>query len=202
MLALLARAEPRLYGTLIAGQLDGWIESHRSGVSIDGQGRPLPWFTYPSIAFLAPRILPDMRVFEYGAGQSSSWWAVRVKDVIAVEHDPDWHAKVQASTPANARVLYRPLGQGYIDAVDGHHPFDIVVIDGRRRVDCAPHAAQALTKAGVIVWDNSEREQYQGGLDLLHRLGFRRLDFEGLGPVATISWTTTVFYREENCLGI
>ena len=202
MLTAAARVEPRLYGILIAGELDGWIESYRTRVPVDGEGRPLPWFTYPAIAFLGPRIEPGLRVFEYGAGQSTRWWAERVNTVTSVEHDPEWHATVQRNTLPNANVMHRSLDKGYIEAVDNLSPFDVIVIDGRRRVDCAQHAAGALTDRGVIVWDNSERENYRAGLELLQRRGFRRLDFAGLGPAATIVWTTTILYRTENCLGI
>ena len=80
--------------------------------------------------------------------------------------------------------------------------YDIIVIDGRDRINCARNCLPALEDHGVILWDNSEQEEYREGLDLLRSRGFRELPFEGLGPVNPYVWRTSVFYRDDNCLGL
>lgn len=181
------------------------MESRRRGVPVDAEGGPIPWFTYACIAFLAPRIRPDWTVFEYGSGQSTHWWAARVDRVVSCEHDPRWYDSVKASVPRNATCILRDLGPagGYRTApLEASGGFDVVVIDGRKRVECARACPPALTEGGVIVFDNSDREGYREGYDHLAGAGFRRIDFRGLGPLGVHPWTTSVFYRPDNCLGI
>lgn len=51
-----------------------------------------PWLTYDAIALLT-RILKDRpyaRVFEYGSGGSTLFFARRAAEVVSVEHDPKW----------------------------------------------------------------------------------------------------------------
>jgi hypothetical protein len=54
----------------------------------------LPWITFPAIKFLKGFLKNDMRVFEYGTGGSTVFFAERVKEVISTEHDPLWLEKV------------------------------------------------------------------------------------------------------------
>jgi hypothetical protein len=65
--------------------------------------------------------------------------------------------------------------------------FDIVVIDGRDRVNCVLNCLGALKSNGAILWDDSDREQYLKGYDFLNANCFRRLDFKGLGQVSPSS---------------
>jgi hypothetical protein len=80
--------------------------------------------------------------------------------------------------------------------------FDIIVIDGRDRVNCAKNSLGALKEDGVIIWDNSERSKYAEGYAFLKDNGFKRIEFTGIGPVNSFAWSTTVFYRNKNCLAI
>ncbi len=184
----------------------GWLESALIKRAMDADGAPLPWYTYPSIYFLGPRIQPTWTVFEYGCGQSTLWWAAKVARLTAVEHDQAWAETMRERVPANCSIVYRELEYGgdygreilqYRDTL-----FDVVVVDGRDRVNSARNSLERLAPAGVIVWDNADREYYRDGHDHLHANGFRRLDFHGYGPCNTKPWLTSVFYRAENCLGI
>jgi len=50
------------------------------------------------------------RVFEYGAGNSSLWWAHRVAEVVSVEHDAKWATMVSSKAPSNLKVVACPIG--------------------------------------------------------------------------------------------
>jgi hypothetical protein len=168
-------------------------------------GAPLPWITYPALRFLEPRLSRSMEVFEFGSGNSTLWWAERVARVTSCEHDAQWFERTRARLPANASVSHyslEPDGDYSRAAQAAQQDFDIVVIDGRDRVNCAKHSLSALKPAGVIVWDNSDRSEFREGLDLLTPLGFRSLDFEGLGPVNSYVWMTSILYRDVNCFSI
>lgn len=180
----------------------GWLRSMVEKQPVDAHGEPLPWITYPALELLASRVGESLRVFEWGSGSSTRWWAARVKEVVACEHDPQWFEQVSRSLPANATVALRELGPEYVDEVLQHEPFDIVVIDGRDRVSCSSVAPSALTPGGVIVWDNTDRERYCEGLDALHAAGFHRVDFHGLVPALVRTSVTSILYRPGNVLGL
>ncbi|MCC7211921.1 MAG: class I SAM-dependent methyltransferase [Candidatus Brocadia sp.] len=183
----------------------GWFKSFREGRSIDGAGNPIPWITYPTISFLEKRIKKHMTVFEYGCGYSTLWWASRVRHVISCEHDRQWYEKMRNAMPPNVELYYADLdlGNSYIKKIAEYQSkFDIVVLDGRDRVRCAKNALFALKENGVILWDNSDRNSYEEGFDYLFEKGFKKIDFEGMGPVNTYSWCTSVFYKDKNCLEI
>ncbi len=183
----------------------GWFRSFVTRRPVDASGRPLPWFTYGAIDFLTPRLQPNWRVFEYGSGHSTLWWARHVREVIAAEHHGAWAERIGAQAPANATVVHRPLSEGttYPDApLAAGGTFDVIVIDGRERVWCAERCLPALSATGVLIWDNSERERYVPGLEALAAAGFRRVDFDGMGPINTYGWRTSVLYRDDNVLGL
>lgn len=50
-----------------------------------------PWISFAAADFLESVLSKDMRVFEYGSGGSTFFFADRVREVISVEHDRDWH---------------------------------------------------------------------------------------------------------------
>ncbi|MHB8894446.1 MAG: class I SAM-dependent methyltransferase [Candidatus Geothermincolia bacterium] len=195
-----------LYAVRNSGYLfdNGWWDSSRRQDSIDAAGNPIPWFTYPCIEFLRGRISMEFDVFEYGSGNSTRWWANRVGAISSCEHDESWYDKVRLEIPSGATVVHRELvcGDYSSEITKYENRFDIVVIDGRDRVSCARNCVKALKSNGVIIWDDTERSRYSDGLDYLESLGFRRLDFWGIGPIAAINRCTSVLYRDENCLNI
>jgi precorrin-6B methylase 2 len=181
----------------------GWFHTFTSGQSVDAAGNPIPWYTYPFIFFLEPRLKPEFRVFEYGSGNSTRWYGARVNSITAVEDDEAWIKQLRPKLPSNAQILNRSLDESYVQAVNSNQSqFDIIVVDGRKRVRCASYAIDFLTPTGVLILDNSEREWYQPAKDLLEQRGFKRLDFKGMGPIISYEFCSTVFYREQNCLGI
>lgn len=54
----------------------------------------LPWLALAAIRYLGRRVRGQARVFEYGVGGSTLFFAKRAREVISVEHDPDWARKV------------------------------------------------------------------------------------------------------------
>jgi len=188
-------------------QESGWLNSMERGEAVDMEGQPIPWITYPALEFLTPRIDSRMAVFEYGTGNSTFWWGQRVARLVSCEHDKEWYGtfKERVTADNTTYLLRRHKGgstayAGEIAAYPGQ--FDILVIDGRDRVNCIKNGIGALRPGGVVIWDNSDREEYRSGYDLLTAAGFGRLDFWGLGPLSTRRWCTSIFYRPDNCLAI
>ena len=196
-----------LYSLKKTGPLkeDGWFRSFREEASVDTDGNPLPWITYPAIEFLKNRLHPEMSVFEYGCGGSTLWWASRVKEVISVEHDKGWYRKVKLRVPGNVIINHIKLeyGGAYSKKItEFKDKFDIVVLDGRDRVNCAINSLRSLKSDGIIIWDNSNLKEYEKGYRFLYGQGFRKIEFVGLAPVIRYKSETGIFYRSNNCLGI
>lgn len=184
---------------------EGWFRSYREKVPVNLDGDPIPWMTYAGISFIDKKINKEMTVFEYGCGNSTLWWANRTKHVISCEHNRQWYDRMKSKVPSNVELHHVDLqyGGAYSKKVSEYaRILDIVVIDGRDRINCALNCLNALKDDGVIIWDNSERECYDEGYKFLLDNKFKRIDFEGMGPVNHYSWRTSIFYKNENCLNI
>ena len=62
-------------------------------VPVDNKDNPLPWFTYPAIEFISQFDLTDKFIFEWGSGNSSSFFAKRTKEIISIEDNEEWYKK-------------------------------------------------------------------------------------------------------------
>jgi len=60
----------------------------------------LPWLTFLAIEFLEEFLEPHMAVCEYGSGGSTLFFARRVRELVSIEHDPQWHKRVQEALVA------------------------------------------------------------------------------------------------------
>jgi hypothetical protein len=206
----LARTPTLLHRVLSLGDSgylvdSGWTKSLLLGRPVDASGRPVPWMTLPFINFIEPRLRPDMQLFEYGTGASTYFYATKVKQIDSVEHDAQWYEKVQENLPPNARLMLVPIDRGGAYARSCGNwavSYDIIVVDGRDRVNCMKSALAALATGGCLVLDDSERTEYLEGCDTLAQVGFKRIDFWGISPGLTYRKCTTIFYRPTNCLSI
>ena len=60
-----------------------------------------PWITFSAIRFLDRFLSREMKVFEYGSGGSTLYFARRVGHLVSVEHDEDWLKKVREAMEVN-----------------------------------------------------------------------------------------------------
>ncbi|MFC5300305.1 class I SAM-dependent methyltransferase [Azospira restricta] len=184
---------------------DGWFLSWHRKESIDAQGKPIPWMTYPAIEFLSRHLPKNIRVLEYGCGNSTYWWAARAASVVSIEHDPDWYARTRPKLPPHCTLKHISLeneGDYARASLAYDHAFEIVVIDGRDRASCLQHCPQALTDDGIIILDDSWREHYQESIRKLLSKGWRRIEFIGYAPISSARGETSIFYRDGNLLGL
>lgn len=183
----------------------GWFTSFDNQQALDSNGEPLPWVTYSFIDFIKTRLNKDLKIFEYGSGSSTLFYAKRVLKVVSVEHDETWYNKIVKSKPANAEMIFSKLERGgeySKKAAALGEKFDIVIVDGRDRVNCCINSVKALTPSGVIVLDDSERKDYEKAVIFLKDAGFKELSFTGISPGLFYLKATSVFYKTDNCLGI
>lgn len=157
---------------------------------------PLPWFTYPAIEYLAKFDFGSKRVFEYGAGQSTLYWAARASQVVTVEHDAAWHRHFASRVPGTVSLVHRPGGGEYPAEIGRHGDgFDVVVVDGIDRLACCRQASERLRAGGVIILDNAER--HPDCAALLRTAGLLQVDMTGFGPINGYLWTTSFFFHRD-----
>ncbi|NEQ35203.1 MAG: FkbM family methyltransferase [Okeania sp. SIO3I5] len=180
-------------------ETSGWLKSLTEGKSIDYNYNPLPWYSYPAIEFIEDKLKSDFRVFEYGSGQSTLWYAQRVKEVISVEHNPDYFLKIKSYTPENVILSLLEDREKYAAEINKYNDgyFDIIAIDGINRVGCAEVCYRKLTANGLIIFDNSAREENDVALEFLQEKKFKRLDFYGLLPTQKYKICTSIFLQNE-----
>jgi SAM-dependent methyltransferase len=183
----------------------GWFSALERQSPVDRHGNPIPWVTYSFIDFIKERITKAHSVFEFGSGNSTYFYAKYAGKVVSVEHDQDWYNKIINTKPENAEMIFTEL------KTDGDYcrmpvklgtKFDVIIVDGRDRVNCCKQAVDALTPGGVVVLDDSERDFYSEALIFLKEKGFKQLSFSGISPGLFYNKATSVFYKADNCLGI
>jgi hypothetical protein len=184
---------------------DGWVRSYIEGQSVDLDGTPIPWITYPAIDFLTERLPKLENVFEYGSGNGTLWWATKSERVRAVENDPEWYEKMRKFLPRNVELYFEDIstGTGYEEKVlvDECY-YDVIVIDGRHRNNCMTQSLKRIKPNGIIILDNSDRTEYAQGIHHLTTSGFRMIEFSGFCPIVNFKSKTAIFYRSQNILGI
>ncbi|MCJ8210722.1 class I SAM-dependent methyltransferase [Mucilaginibacter sp. RS28] len=183
----------------------GWFNAFDNQKPVDAEGNPIPWVTYSFIDFIKDRIGKQHAIFEFGSGNSTFFYAKSAGIVVSVEHDKGWYETILNNRPENSEIIFCELhkdGDYCRMPVKLGEQFDIIIVDGRDRVNCCKQAVAALSENGVVVLDDSEREFYQPGIDFLKENGFRELPFSGISPGLFYRKSTSIFYKDNNCLGI
>ena len=181
--------------------LVGYIEEVQGGqrsrdyrLPVNRAGDALPWYTYPAIEFLEQLDFSGCDVFEYGSGNGSRYWATKARNVISVESDLEWYQKGIFDISANRKLLLKTDKAEYLRVInDNHSQFDVIIIDGKYRYDCAREAVPRLKAGGFIVLDNSD--WFPKTAQLLRQAGLIQIDFIGNGPINSYAWATSLFFR-------
>lgn len=184
----------------------GYINSIKNMEPVNKEGDPIPWMNYSFIDFLEPRLKCTMNVFEYGSGYSTLYLAERVRSVTSIEYDKEWFNKMKEALndKDNCEVYYYPEPEKYKVAIKEHdgEAFDIVIVDGRDREECIKHIIPYLGDSGVVILDDSWKTKFDEVFEYFQDKGFKEISFTGLKAGGMIVEKTTVFYRDNNVLGI
>ena len=169
----------------------------------DKDGNPIPWYTYPAIEYLQQFDYRSKKVFEFGCGNSSRFWAARAQSVISIEDNPKWFTKWQQEfKEENLDVRWRDEGEIYENAIfEDEELYDVIVVDGKRRAECARTAVQKLASGGMIILDDSDRIntslEYVKSVEILKAADLIQVDFYGFCPMNNYSKTTSLFLRRD-----
>lgn len=147
-----------------------------------GTFRERPWLGEEVIRTLEGFLTPKSLVLETGAGSSTLWLADRVFSMISFEHKLAWYeaviAELRSRERKNALVIYS------IDYPKDGVPhwleikFDLILIDGRGRVQSVKTAYKMLRPGGLLLLDNANRPRYQAARDFLADLGWKMWNVE------------------------
>ncbi|MBR0843862.1 hypothetical protein JQ607_27015 [Bradyrhizobium liaoningense] len=192
-----AKAMPKPEPKVSLPALDILVEKHGYGrtlqekVPVAADGSPIPWYTYPAVEFFGQLDARGLRIFEFGCGNSSLFWAHKGAEVFAVEHDRAWFEKMSAMSVRLRQLVLRESAADYARAIaDAGDEFDIIIIDGAWRNECARAALPHLRKGGCIILDNSD--WYIDVAEFLRTREFLQIDFSGFGPINNYCWTTSL----------
>ncbi len=87
----------------------------------------------------------------------------------------------------------------YKKKVNENSPWDLILVDGLEesylnRIDCIKEAKNNLNKNGMIILDDSWRNEYKVVPEMLN--DFKRLEFIGLGPARWGVTKTDVYIKK------
>ena len=125
-----------------------------------------PWLTPRAVDYLSNWLRPHHVGFEWGAGRSTIWFALRVHALTSVEHDPEWYrrtrARLSASSITNVTIELCPAeAEAYVMPAS-HLPdqsLDFVLVDGvsALRDLCATVAIPKVRPGGLLILDDIHR---------------------------------------------
>ena len=111
-------------------------------------------------------IIDPKIVLEWGPGRNTEIFQETDAEIISIEHNKEWYKKAQKynsdvkQIPIKLNTDYatRPLLKDW-------GKFDIVFVDGRRRVECCLVAKRLLKEGGVVMLHDSNRNNYRKVID-------------------------------------
>lgn len=137
--------------------------------TIDDQNFGMEANTQAEADFFLNHLQPHHIVLEWGAGASSISIAKRVKKVFSIEHNGPFCEKIKPLLPNNVHLSFVPYNSEEGPGEDGNYyeyqnyitkglelsqanniKFDVILIDGRARVECAKICKQLAHPDTII----------------------------------------------------
>jgi hypothetical protein len=161
--------------------------------SIDRNGNPIPWLTYPSIEYLSSFNFSGKTVLEFGSGNSTLWWENTGAIVTSIEHDEYWYTKMLSRV--NSAKIILEKGSNYdLYLEDPLKEFQIIIVDGGDRVSAGKAAVLHLQRSGggLLILDNSNWfDDLVSYID--NALQYTRVDFHGFTPLNDYKGVTSIW---------
>jgi len=181
--------------------------------SVNAQGNPVPWISLPAIEFLNSMKLENIKLFEFGSGNSTLYWAERMRQghlcrYDAVECDYSYYVNMWRKDGFyRDHVKWLDTDKEYLTyawscatrhtgELDNLIPYDFVVVDGpiQLREKELSQALGVCHPEGIIMVDDanwiSEHVEFVCERDSLFRV-----DFAGFGPGVSYTKVTSFLFR-------
>jgi hypothetical protein len=155
----------------------------------------LPWYNKELIAFLEPYLTNKMHIFEYGGGNSTLYYSSKVLSVSTTETRKEWFDFVLSNqTIHNIEIKLCQDLVNFQNEITNFKVklFDVIIVDSIQRAKCLFTAIDFLKKDGIIILDNSERENLKTAKNKMIELGFDETIYQGERNDGTFS-TSSIF---------
>jgi len=149
----------------------------------------IPYMNNEEIVDLVTYINRDTEMLEIGGGNSTIFLSKIVKKLVTIEHDENWSRTIKSEMEKsnfssnwelhvvkpnwNQLHPFSPAEEGqFINYTNfilslPDEQFDVILVDGRDRVQCVKNSISKLKKNGVLlIHDFWNREKYHSILDL------------------------------------
>lgn len=138
------------------------------------------WTSYPLHQFLHSLNLKEKNVLEFGSGGSTVFFLKRKANLLTFEHSNVWIEKLKSKLQTYDNWKINPVDylsretvqnahEKYLSGLDaiGDNSLDLVLVDGRHRVECIRASIQKVKKNGYIILDDSDRPGYSESVEIL-----------------------------------
>ena len=160
------------------------------------------WLPYEAIDFLENHVNPNFWVLEFGGGGSTAWFVDRVQKVVTIESDEEWVNLIHGETASSgkAELYLRSSADRYAAYVAAAstfpaESFDVILVDGRERVECVRRSVEKLKPGGLLILDDSDRSKYNEVHAMLQ--SWNRENFYGLAPCKDVTGNTTIWAKPQ-----
>jgi|LakMenEpi03Aug12_release.lakeMendotaPanAssembly.Ray.scaffolds.fasta_scaffold918007_1 hypothetical protein len=161
------------------------------------KGLPRPWFNYSAIQFLDTIEFQNKKIFEWGAGNSTRYFKARGAIIESVENNKNWASSL--SKELNTQVYLMDTQENYCQKlIRLNKHFDVVIIDGEFREDCAEVLMQYTQKfsPSLLIFDNSD--WYPKSIaKLLSNSNWIPVFINGFAPLVTYETQTLFLIAKE-----
>jgi hypothetical protein len=129
--------------------------------------------------------------------------------LTVVEHDESWYKQLAEGLAPQTELVIKSAQEtggissdvvggffdGYVAAIDDQsdESLDLVIVDGRARVECVRRAIGKVKPGGMLLLDDSDRDRYRPAVALLAR--WERHIFSGIKPGAPLPAQTSIWRR-------
>lgn len=152
--------------------------------------KPVPRYAFHTLSWLEKKIKQGdiKKVVEWGAGNSTLWYAKMGCKVVAIEDNKKWADVlleiINENTVSSIQLMYCQNKFEYINVPeDILTDADLIVIDGRNRVECALYIARLIKKKiiknKIILFDDAQRDKYKLGIEILKSIAHNWEAFTG-----------------------
>jgi hypothetical protein len=134
----------------------------------------IPWMHEGVVNMLKNVLSSDTKILEFGSGNSTLFYSKYTNNIYSVEHDKTWYNKI--SKKLDNKIVYKLIEIDYVskpstdlkfynsnsveEIFEMNIPdeyFDIIIIDGIHRVNCAYGSIKKLKKGGILILDDTNR---------------------------------------------
>ena len=158
-----------------------------------------PWLVkeavFDILEFIKTR--PVCQMLEFGSGRSTLFFSKYVGKLISVDHDPIYYNQVtkQINLKNIKNVTLNILPRPYNSICDTFedHFFDLILVDGRDRVECIKSCEKKLKRNGMLILDNSDRKKYKESMEYLLNLGYIEKKYLGNDGYFKTIWMTSIY---------